>query len=745
MLHALERVAKLMQWDKAGFKIDSAGERLLRAETDNILASSSFVRATRLQRLLRFLVDRAIQNPDESPKEYEIGIEVFDRDTSFDPQTDAIVRVQAARLRTKLRDYFLEEGRESKVIIELPKGTYALTVRTPATVEAPPLEEVQAEAGPAPPPVEPAIEPDVVGSLPKRWGLYAAAFGAIGLCLLVILSWRILTPPHQSRSNGSIIPFADYPGDQDYASFSPDGKEIAFTLQREGTDHADVYVKLIGAGTPLRLTFDPTEKYSPQWSADGRFVAFIRRAREGQHDIYVIPSLGGAERKIAQTSVEGTNLSWAPDGRYIAFVDHIGGLKGPWGICLVSPDTGERRELTSPAPKNSDLFPAFSPDSLSVAFVRQNGAPNVTDLYAISIRGGEPRKIAGHNRVTRGVAWTSGAKELIFSSNRTGPYRLWRVPAEGGVEPQAVSEAGNNAINPSISRATESLAYTESYVNVNIWQTTEAGAAGWSFSSKLIASSRSQNSPEFSPDGGRIVFASDRSGFDEIWRCDRDGSNAVQLTHFEGPPTGTPHWSPDGKSIVFDSRPYQKSDIFIIPAEGGAVRRVSDDSCQCGVPSWSRDGRSVYASCNRTGAWQLWRIPLDGRPWAQVTQHGAFDSAESPDGKYVYYSKGRKPGIWRLPAQGGEEIAVPELNQAGQWRYWQVTPRGFYYAAHDGQQFPALEFAGFAALRPITIRHLQKGPDGNGAGLAVAPDGRTVLFAQVDQSVRDIMLVDHFR
>jgi len=77
-----------------------------------------------------------------------------------------------------------------------------------------------------------------------------------------------------------------------------------------------------------------------------------------------------------------------------------------------------------------------------------------------------------------------------------------------------------------------------------------------------------QADSEFFPDGKRIVFASDRSGETEIWVANADGSDALQLTSFRALETGTPHWSPDGRWIAFDSRPRGRSGVFVIGALG---------------------------------------------------------------------------------------------------------------------------------------------------------------------------------
>jgi TolB-like protein len=106
---------------------------------EKILLSAPFAQSERLQRFLKFVVTETLAGHADRLKGYTIGVEVFDRDPSFDSAIDAIVRVEAARLRAKLREYYEQEGREDPVRIELPKGRYAvlIDVRHPMTAPAP--------------------------------------------------------------------------------------------------------------------------------------------------------------------------------------------------------------------------------------------------------------------------------------------------------------------------------------------------------------------------------------------------------------------------------------------------------------------------------------------------------------------------------------------------------------------------------------------------------------------------------
>src|SRR5919198_4208731 len=99
-------------------------EHAIREHLSGLLSSTAFAQVDRLKRFLRYVVEETVAGRSEKLKEYPIGVEVFDRETSFDPRTDPIVRVQARRLRSRLSRYYEEEGPQQQVRIELPKGSY---------------------------------------------------------------------------------------------------------------------------------------------------------------------------------------------------------------------------------------------------------------------------------------------------------------------------------------------------------------------------------------------------------------------------------------------------------------------------------------------------------------------------------------------------------------------------------------------------------------------------------------------
>jgi len=102
----------------------AASSTEVQAQLKKILVSKGFVHSERLSRFLQFTVDQAVSGEAGKLKEYLIGIEVFDRDGSYDPRTDPIVRVEAGRLRARLNEYYATEGANDPILIDFQKGGY---------------------------------------------------------------------------------------------------------------------------------------------------------------------------------------------------------------------------------------------------------------------------------------------------------------------------------------------------------------------------------------------------------------------------------------------------------------------------------------------------------------------------------------------------------------------------------------------------------------------------------------------
>lgn len=573
---------------------------------------------------------------------------------------------------------------------------------------------------------------------------------AVGLAFLVILTylmWSLFEAPADLPvSRGTPAqPLTAYQGVEEAASFSPDSNQVAFSWNGEDRNNWDIYVKLVEAGEPLRLTTAAAADRFPGWSPKGNEIAFFRDDPDAGSAIYLISPLGGPERKLLEVSDFG-GMAWSPDGGSLAIASRDES-ESPFQIFLLDLKDRSLQAFTAP-PSSSfgDRYPAFSPNGKLIAFAR-SATFLVTDMWLQALSGEPARRLTSENyQYPSGMTWSSD-KEIIFSATSANGLitTLWRTSIEGGV-PEALSGVGENAFYPAVDLRGTRLAYTRLSHDEEIggWSilSINGPAAQKPFSnpSVLIDSTRSEHGPKFAPDGSKIVFASNRSGQFNIWICDREGSNAIQLTDLQGN-TGSARWSPDGKTIVFDSRPEEDGEIYILDLLAGVPKRLTRAPSEDVVPDYSNDGNWIYFTSERSGQYQIWKMPAAGGPAQQITQKGGFRGVESSDGRFVYYSQWDRSGIWRVPAGGGAEELV--VDHRIKWENWTLEEGGIYFLSDEGERW-SLNFFDFETQSNKRVAELKSKITHEYRHLALSPDGETFLVGEGVRPDGDLMLVENF-
>jgi Tol biopolymer transport system component len=229
--------------------------------------------------------------------------------------------------------------------------------------------------------------------------------------------------------------------------------------------------------------------------------------------------------------------------------------------------------------------------------------------------------------------------------------------------------------------------------------------------------------------------------------CHADGSNPVQVTSF-GSRAAAPRWSPDGRSIVFSSSKGGDLSIYIVDAQGGEPRRAVETGWR---PSWSTDGKWIYFASKRSGSNQVWKVGIDGANPVQVTRSGGFELLESPDGKWLLYTKSeREPGLWRMPLAGRPEELLLRDVVAGTWN---PIAGGILYARGSTETSPA----SYSSERTVTRYWLESGQSKlvgqisrfMGIGTAATRDGRYFLWTRIETRIErsdsDLLLVENLR
>jgi Tol biopolymer transport system component len=372
------------------------------------------------------------------------------------------------------------------------------------------------------------------------------------------------------------------------ASRSNDGLRFTAALPRTATSFALLLA--------LAACADAT---GPGRVADTEGQIYFVSTRAGE-----VNEFGLAQRDIYRMSADGSNverlttqgsaykdLQLSPDGTRIAFYADLGACYDIWVVNL---DGTGLTQLTGVAGyERCNEMPEWSPDGSKIAFISSRHPELGWDAYVVNADGSGVVNISNNPSTDVGTynesvdGWAPDGR-VVMSSTRDGTLRTYLVSPDGtGLEP---------------------LFGTGDYLY-----------------------------PQWSPDGTKVLAASDREGNRELYVLDADGSDAVNVTHDPGYDgtfaRGGAAWSPDGSMIAFYSRRTGDAEIYVVRADGTGLVDVSDNPAEDDFAGWSPDGSQILFSSDRTGDLELFLVDADGGNLVNVTESPAAE--DGPDAVWV--------------------------------------------------------------------------------------------------------------
>jgi serine/threonine protein kinase len=555
----------------------------------------------------------------------------------------------------------------------------------------------------------------------SRSFIRAAVFVLAGAALGAGVAWWTRPPPSQPARVRALT-FSGHDGEP---SASPDGRLVAFTSTRDGVSR--IWVKQLSGGE-APLTSGPDQK--PRFSPDGSSVLFLRGERGGSRlAAYRIALVGGEPRRILDDVVDA---DWSPDGRQIAFVRMKRDVKGvdTWMLGVADIRSGRERILTK-VPKLTLHHIRWRPGGREIGAIESVpiGFEPGDELLLVDAETGKTRVLAGRtSRPLAGLSWSGTGAEAVYAQagSRMGDSSgaLARVVARSVPSGRERTLFWTPDLFPTIG-ASKTYATTDVLgpgrlvfdrisQRLNLREFAIGGSGAEAAGRPFTQGSSRDRQPAYSPDGGTIIFSSNRSGNLDLWSLSTKTGVLKQLTD-DPAQDWDPAFTPDGRHILWSSDRGGHLEIWIAAPDGSDPRQLSYDGKDAENPTVTPDGAwVVYGSANPAKS-GIWKIRTDGSD-ARALVRGLVSNPEvSPDGRYATFIR------WIGGIGLAREIGVVEIATG------RVVP--FEIATH---------YRPAPTASSVLIGRSRWLPDGRAiAWIGEDDDGRTGVFAQEFAPGRD--------
>lgn len=575
-------------------------------------------------------------------------------------------------------------------------------------------------------------------SLPRR---RAVLFLTGGLILALVLAggfgfWSY-SLQQRTHERPAAIPFAEMKikqlttkGKVGWAVISPDGEFYAYGLNERGEFKTSLWLGQTDGGKDIQLRPpDDNLVRGLAFSPDGKTLYFtVANSAESKGGLFKMPVLGGVAEKLLD---DVRFFALSRDGKQVGFFRPSNETNLPALVIANLDGTGERQLLTRPMERDfSSRAPAWSPDGSMLAFAAVNDtAKRSEEVFTVRVSDGYLEKLTGLDwiRINNLVWHSDGHGFTIVATDKNEATRhLWVIDTNGNAH-RISSDTDTYGLSLSISTDGNSLMAVQIRRESNLWvapsdefsrarQVTFSsinGVYGWhgldwmpdnrivftagidrtfaihsidadgSNIRQLTSAGFWDRRPNVAAGGRFIIFQSNRSGSNEIWRVNADGNDLTQLTMGGG--NTDPHSTPDGKWVVYISNRDGRQFIWRIPIEGGEPVQVTDKYSL--DPRVSHEGKLVacgYRADDKSPLQLAVVSSEDGNPIKlfDIPRSANFSQGIrwTPDDKAVCY-RDLANGIWRQDLNGGPPQRVKGLPEEEITNFgWSVDGKLFAFA-----------------------------------------------------------------